>query len=512
LEPNPNGRRDWKKWLKSNNSPGDANINFILLYSKLENLNFNTIITQGRDEIIFRSVAQISRSIGFPVYVVGGYVRDIILSRPSKDIDFVVLGDGVAFATEFAKILPGKPRLSVFKTFGTANVRFRDYEIEFVGARKESYQRNSRNPVVEPGTLVDDLNRRDFTINALAISLNNEDYGQLIDLFNGITDIDNGLIKTPLEPGQTFSDDPLRMMRAIRFAAQLSFDLESVTYNSIRENKERINIISKERITDELNKILLSSQPSKGFKLLFTTGLLKLILPEVEDLIGTETVDNKSHKDNFYHTLQVLDNVADNSDNLWLRWTALLHDIGKPVTKKFDPQSGWTFYTHEIAGARMIPDIFKRLKMPLGENLRYIRKLVSLHLRPVSLTKEEVTDSAVRRLIVEAGDYIDDLMLLCKADVTSKNLERASTFIRRFDMVEEKIKLVEEKDKLRNWKNPITGELIMEVFGIKPGKEIGLIKESVKEAIMDGLIQNEYEDAYQFMLKIGKEKGLNPVR
>jgi poly(A) polymerase len=472
----------------------------------------NSILSALKKTGIISIISDIASETGQRIYVVGGFVRDCILQRPSKDIDFVVVGDGIAFASDVKNALPGKAKLSIFKNFGTANIRYNEFEIEFVGARKESYSRNSRNPEVQPGTLLDDLSRRDFTINAMAVSLNKEDFGQFIDIFDGIGDLEKKRIRTPLEPTYTFSDDPLRMMRAIRFASQLGFGLTPDTFDAIVLNKQRLDIISKERIADELNKILLSPKPSVGFILLFKSGLLNRLLPEVEDLIGTETVDNKSHKDNFFHSLQVLDNLAEHSGNLWLRWTALLHDIGKPVTKKFDPKIGWTFYTHDIIGARMVTEIFKRLRLPLHENLRYVRKLISLHLRPVSLTHSDVTDSAIRRLIVDAGDDIDDLLLLCKADVTSKNQEKVNTFIRRFNEVNEKIRIVEEKDKLRNWKNPVTGELIMEVFAMKPGKEIGVIKDAVKEAIMDGIIHNDFDEAYQLMLKIGEERGFNPVK
>lgn len=457
---------------------------------------------------IFDNISEIAADCDIPIFLVGGYVRDLILKRTSKDIDIVVVGDGIKFAREFEKSIKTKSKLSIFKNFGTANLKFKNFEIEFVGARKESYRRDTRNPIVEAGTLEDDLNRRDFTINAIAISLNKDTYGTLIDLFDGYNDIENGIIQTPLDPDRTFSDDPLRMMRAVRFATQLSFELTDITFNSIKKNIQRISIISQERITDELNKILLSPKPSLGFDLLFKTGLLNFFLPEVAELKGTETVDNKSHKDNFYHTIKVLDKVAEVSDNLWLRWVALLHDIGKPKTKKFDPSLGWTFHGHEVVGFKIISRIFKRLKLPLNEKMQYVQRLVALHLRPVSLTKNDISDSAIRRLIVDAGNDIEDLLILCKADITSKNPDRVNKFINRFDMVQEKIRMVEEKDKLRNWKNPISGDIIIEEFNIAPSKEVGIIKEEIKEAILDGKINNNFEDAFNYMIKIGAKLGL----
>ena len=456
----------------------------------------------------FKLITEIASEKNVEAYLVGGYVRDLFLNRNSKDVDVVIVGDGTAFAEAFAKKADRKSKLSIFKTYGTANVRFTHYEFEFVGARKESYQKTSRNPEVESGSLIDDLSRRDFTINALAISMNEERFGQLVDLFNGKDDLENKTIRTPLEPHQTFSDDPLRMMRAIRFASQLGFNLFPETFEGIKRNNKRIEIITQERITDELNKIMLSPKPSVGLELLHQSGLLKIIFPELLDLKGTETVDNKSHKDNFYHTLKVLDNVAQVSNNLWLRWTALLHDIGKPVTKRFDPDIGWTFHAHDVIGARMVPKLFRRFKLPLGDKMKYVQKLVALHLRPVSLTKDDVTDSAIRRLVVDAGNDIDDLLSLCKADVTSKNQARVKLFLSRFDKVKEKIKLVTEKDKLRNWKNPITGDVIMNYFDIRPSKVIGDIKEVVKEAILEGEIKNDFDEAFELMEKIGEEMGL----
>ncbi len=454
---------------------------------------------------LFDLVAELAEETGLEVYVVGGYIRDIILSRISKDIDFVVIGNAMVLAERITESLGREAKLTVFPNFGTANIRFREHEYEFVGARKESYRKDSRKPEVSPGTLDDDLSRRDFTINALAVSLNKSNYGMLIDRFNGVHDISKEIIRTPLDPDTTFSDDPLRMMRAIRFASQLYFEIDDITFRSIIKNADRLSIISMERISDELNKILMSGRPSVGLKLLDEAGILNMILPEVVELKGTESVDNKTHKDNFNHTLQVVDNVADLSENLWLRWTALLHDIGKPVTKNFDPVIGWTFHTHDYAGAKMVSSIFNRLRLPLNEKMKYVKKLVMLHLRPVSLTKDEVTDSAVRRLIVDAGDDIDDLLMLCKADITSKNQVRAATFKQRFDAVKKKIRDVEEKDALRNWKNPITGEIIMEALQIPPGKEIGILKDAVKEAIMDGIIKNDFDEAYKYMLKVATD-------
>jgi poly(A) polymerase len=470
------------------------------------------IISHVAKNSLFREVSELSVKMKMPAYIVGGYVRDIILDRQTKDIDIVVVGDGIRFAEELCKHLKGYSKLSVFKNFGTANIKFRDIEIEIVGARKESYSKESRNPSVEKGSLVDDISRRDFTINTLAFSLNPEDFGIIYDHYNGVEHITQKIISTPLEPLITFSDDPLRMLRAVRFASVLGFNLTSEVFQSLKANNNRLEIISIERITDELNKIILSDKPSSGFLLLDQTGLLNIILPEFVALKGTETVKNKSHKDNFYHTLEVLDNVAKVSDNLWLRWTAILHDIGKPATKFYNADQGWTFHGHEFVGGKMVYDIFKRLKLPLNEHMKYVKKLVYLHLRPIALTKEEVTDSAIRRLIVDADDVMDDLIVLCKADITSKNVDRVKTYLRRFEYVMKKIKEVEEKDKLRNWKNPITGEIIMEVFDMKPSKEIGLIKEAIKEAIMEGIIHNDFEESYKFMLNLGKEYGFKPIK
>ena len=459
------------------------------------------------EDDLFNIIGQAADKLGIEAYVVGGYVRDILLNRPSKDIDFVCVGSGILWAEKVAKDLGGA-KVNVFKNFGTAQIRFKDYDLEFVGARKESYRADSRKPVVENGTLEDDQKRRDFTINALAIKLNIEDFGELIDPFDGIKDINSKIIQTPLEPGATFSDDPLRMMRAIRFASQLKFDIEADTFSGIIDHADRLKIISQERITDELNKIILSETPSYGFKLLYHAQLLNLIFPELVALQGVETKDGKGHKDNFYHTLQVLDNVAERSDDLWLRWAAILHDIAKPATKRFNKRAGWTFHGHEDKGARMVPGIFKRMKLPMGEQMKKVQKLVKLHLRPIALVKETVTDTAIRRLLYEAGDEVDDLMKLCKADVTSKNNEKVKRYIANFKKVERKMKEVEEKDKIRNFQPPVDGEEIMRTFDVKPGPVIGELKEEIKEAILEGKIQNNHQEAYLYMLDIAKQKGL----
>ena len=459
---------------------------------------------------IFRAIGQAADRLGLETYVVGGYVRDLLLDRASKDIDVVAVGSGIALAKAVAEELNLKQEVKVFKNFGTAMLKQADWEVEFVGARKESYNRNSRKPIVEDGSLEDDQNRRDFSINAMAVCLNNERYGQLIDPFNGRQDLEKTLIKTPLEPSITFSDDPLRMMRAIRFASQLDFHLEDAAYEAIKKEKERIEIVSQERITDELNKIILSPKPSKGFKLLFNTGLLELIFPAMTKLYGVEYRDGKGHKDNFYHTLQVLDNISANTNDLWLRWAAILHDIAKPDTKRFDKKQGWTFHGHEDLGARMVPKIFKQLKLPLDQKMKYVQKLVRLHLRPIALVKESVTDSAVRRLLFEAGEEIEDLMLLCSADITTKNPNRMKRYLRNFSLVEEKLKEVEQKDRLRNWQPPVSGETIMESFDIYPSKEVGLIKSAIREAILDGKIENNQEEALSLMFEEGKKLGLTP--
>ena len=461
---------------------------------------------------IFARVAQVAAKEGLETYVVGGYVRDLILDRPSKDIDFTCVGSGIHLAQEVAKTFDFHVPLSVFKNFGTAMLKLDDWELEFVGARKESYRQDSRKPLVEDGTLLEDLERRDFTINAMAISLNPENYGELMDPFDGIKDIKAKRIKTPLEPGITFSDDPLRMMRGVRFAAQLDFDIESETFFALTTNASRLQIISAERIIDELNKIILTPKPSYGFKLLFASKLLHEFFPEMVELQGVDSVDDKSHKDNFYHTLQVLDNLCLATDNLWLRWAAILHDIAKPATKRFHPKVGWTFHGHEDKGARMTPGIFKRLKLPMDERMKYVQKLVRLHLRPIALVKDEVTDSALRRLLFDAGDDVDDLMALCRADITSKNNKKVQKYLENFDRVEQKLKQVEEKDQVRNFQPPVSGEEIMETFGISPSKIIGDIKEEIKEAILEGRIQNNPEEARMLMLQIAQEKGLYPIK
>jgi poly(A) polymerase len=460
---------------------------------------------------VFQLVADAAQSIGFPVYVIGGYVRDIFLERTSKDIDFVTVGDGIKLAEAVSARLKGHHNVSVFRNFGTAMLHYEDLQLEFVGARKESYQPESRKPEVETGSLEDDQNRRDFTINALAISLNQPDFGELLDPFGGLDDLKAGIIRTPLNPDITFSDDPLRMMRAIRFAAQLSFTIQPETLEAIQRNAGRISIISGERISEELNKILMSSKPSIGFLLLDKCKLLDLIFPQFVALKGAETLEGVGHKDNFYHTLEVLDRIAPNTENVWLRWAAVLHDIGKPATRRFSKELGWTFHGHEVRGARMVPQIFRMLRLPQNEKMKYVQKLVLLHLRPIALSDEEVTDSAVRRLLFEAGDDIDDLMTLCEADITSKNREKVQRFLYNFAKVREKIVEIEEKDRIRNWQPPITGEIIMKTFSLGPGKEVGVIKTAIREAILDGVIENNYEMAYQFMLEEGYRLGLKSL-
>jgi len=457
---------------------------------------------------ILEIVARASAELGVEAYIIGGFVRDLILKRPSKDIDIVSIGSGIELAELVAGQLGPDVHVSIFKTFGTAQIRQGDLEIEFVGARKESYSPDSRKPAVEDGTLQDDQNRRDFTINAMGISLSRSNFGDLIDPFEGVKDLRKKIIRTPLEPGITFSDDPLRMMRAIRFASQLNFDIEPDTFDAIISMKDRIEIVSKERISDELNKIILSPVPSYGFKLLYHAGLLAIIFPEMIELLGVETIDGKGHKDNFYHTLQVLDNVSEHTDDLWLRWAAILHDIAKPATKRFDKKVGWSFHNHEEIGARMVPVIFRRMKLPQNEKMRFVKKLVRLHLRPIVLSREEITDSAMRRLLVEAGEDIEALMKLCRADITSKNPDKVKKFLHNFDIVEQKLKDLEERDKLRSFQPVITGEIIIETFGLKPSREVGIMKEMIREAILEGIIPNEYEPAYNFMVEEGKKMGL----
>ncbi|MGC8866417.1 MAG: CCA tRNA nucleotidyltransferase [Bacteroidales bacterium] len=465
------------------------------------------------EQPVFKKLSEVARQFDSEIYVIGGFVRDLILGNPGKDIDVLVVGDGVSFAHSFAQTLKKKPRVTVYKNFGTAGLHYRDdesWDIEIVGARKESYVSTSRKPYVEPGTLEDDLNRRDFTINAMAISLNPLTYGSFIDPFKGLDDLRKGVIRTPLSPDITFSDDPLRMMRAIRFASRLDFTIEPDTYSAIRRNADRLSIVSIERIMEEFNKILMSQRPSRGLNLLRESGLMARFFPEFLELTGVEYIDGKGHKDNFKHTLEVLDKISRNTDNLWLRWAALLHDIAKPATRRFEPAVGWTFHGHEILGARMVKQLFRKFKLPLNEKMDYVAALVQLHLRPIALVDNEVTDSAIRRLLFDAGELIDDLMLLCEADITSKNPEKVRRYLRNFEYLKHRMKEVEERDRVRNFQPPINGDLIMETFGIPPSYPVGVIKNHIKDAILDGKIHNNFDEAFALMLEEGEKLGLKP--
>ena len=479
------------------------------MYNKLLYLYMNICL----HDKIFETLSKVLSSENVEAYVIGGYVRDFLIKRnhPEKDIDIVVIGSGINIARKTARKLGPGIKVTVFRNFGTAMFKYGDYEVEFVGARKESYDRKSRKPFVENGTLEDDQKRRDFTINAMAISLNSKSWGDLLDPFDGIKDLKNKLIKTPLDPDKTFDDDPLRMMRAIRFATQLNFNIDENTFNSIRKNAERIGIVSKERIVTEMNKIIMCEHPSRGFILLEKSGLLSIILPELDSMKGVEKKGGKAHKDNFHHSIRVLDNISKKTDNLWLRWAALLHDIAKPLTKKYSEESGWSFHGHEYLGAKMIPPIFRKLKLPLNDKMKYVQKLVDLHLRPIALSQEIVTDSAVRRLLFEAGDDIDDLMMLCEADITSKNEDKKSKHLENFRHVRIKLREIEEKDALRNFQPPIDGDEIISTFRIKPGKEVGIIKNAIREAILDGIIPNEYEAARKLMIEQGEAMGFTAL-
>ncbi|MGO4290844.1 CCA tRNA nucleotidyltransferase [Chitinophaga sp. RAB17] len=461
---------------------------------------------------VLEKIALAAHELGVPAYLIGGFVRDKLLGRKTKDMDIVCVGDGIALAHKVAESLGNNIPVSFFKTYGTAQVKWNELEMEFVGARKESYRQESRNPEVSAGSLQDDQNRRDFTINAMAISLKDADYGSLLDPFDGLADLDKKIIRTPLAPAQTFSDDPLRMMRAIRFASQLQFTIEASAFAAIQENAERIRIISQERITDEFNKIMLSPKPSVGLDLLYKAGLLKIIFPQMIDMVGVEMNEGKGHKDNFYHTLQVVDNISANTRDLWLRWSALLHDIGKPATKKFEPGHGWTFHGHDAVGGKMVQRIFTRMKLPLSDKMKLVKKLVELHLRPISLTKENITDSAIRRLLFDAGDDIEGLMMLCEADITSKNKAKVKRYLENFELVRRRLKEVEESDRIRNWQPPVTGEMIMETFGLKPGRIVGDLKSAIREAILDGEIPNTYDAAYAFLLEKAGALNLSPVK
>lgn len=454
---------------------------------------------------LFERIGKVATALDVECYLIGGFVRDKILGRPTKDVDIVCTGDGIGLAHAVANTFKHKPHVSFFKTFGTAHFRLNELDVEFVGARKESYTEHSRKPEVAPGTIADDQLRRDFTINALAISLNNGNFGKLVDPFDGVGDLERKIIKTPLEPDTTFSDDPLRMMRAIRFATQLGFEILPETFESIFNNANRIKIVSQERITDELNKIMAAAKPSIGLDLLYRTGLLHHFLPQMVELAGVEIVEGKGHKDNFYHTLQVIDNTAEKSNNLWLRWAALLHDIGKPATKKYEAGHGWTFHGHEVVGERMTPRIFKQLKLPQNEKMKYVAKLVALHLRPISLTKEDITASAMRRLLFDAGEDLEDLMILCESDITSKNKQKVKRYLENFELVKIRLKEVEESDRIRNWQPPISGDDIMRIFGLQPSREVGILKTTVREAILDGVIPNDKNAAYELLLATAKE-------